>query len=229
MKNHFLPGSLAFAFLFILSNCGSSDYNKEGESGDSATEKKEVKSTFTGGTVVGVTHEVEDYATWLKVYNETSNPDARISHYINVDNPREIILFELSVSHEKAMEEMNNEERKEAVRRAGVLSEPEILYFDIKYMNADVTEDQYRLMVRHEVSDFDSWKEKFDSGVDKRNEAGLTLRGMGTSNDNGNMVTVFLSTNNLDAAREMVANMNLSEAGVVSDPIIKFYQVPDSN
>lgn len=224
MKRHLKNKILAMAFVFILFSCGD-------KSGNSTEVESEKKPTFTGGTVISMAYEIEDYATWVYFYNETSNADARISHYVNVDNPDEIILFELSESHKKAKEELEDVEKKEAMERAGVSTEREIQYINIKYMNVDAIEDQFRILVTHEVSDYDSWKESFDSGVTQRNKAGMTLRGIGTSNDNENMVIVFLSTNDLGPAREMVTNMKpgLIEAGVVSEPTVKFFKVPGSN
>jgi len=220
--------------LLIFTNCGGGgDYSNDESTEEETDEVVAEESAFSGNTVISVTHEVEDYAVWVAAYNEASNPEARISHFVNVDNPKEIVVFELTESHEAGIAGMKSEEIKSAMEKAGVTSEPVIFTADIKYMNTDETEEKYRVMITHEVSDYDTWKEKFDADKGRRDEAGLTLSGLGTDSENGNLVTIVFSTNDLETAREMTSSPNLKEvmeeAGVISEPIIKFLMVPDSN
>ena len=78
------------------------------------------------------------------------------------------------------------------------------------------------VFVRHRVADYDVWKAAFDEHGSVRREYGLVDNGLLRDEDDANMVTVLLSTDDTARAREFFASDSLREtmsrAGVVSQP-----------
>ena len=78
------------------------------------------------------------------------------------------------------------------------------------------------VFVRHDVADFDTWKPGFDEHGAVRREYGLTDVGLYREVENGNSVTIVLTTDDVGRAREFIASDELREAmsrvGVVSQP-----------
>ncbi len=241
MKKFFNTFLFAAAIFALLTSCGGGKYSEEADSEDEATTEaaedasageSEGESAYSQETAYGITHSVTNYEEWYKVYAETSDPEGRLGIVVSMDDPQVVTVFEWSKSHEAAQEWLNSEELKEAMGRAGVSSEPEVTYYDMKYMNPGENTDPYRLAVNHEVEDFDTWKSHFDEDSERRAEAGLTLLGMATSPDNPNMVYIMFATSDVERAQEFMNNPELKavmeEAGVISEPQATVWKVPDA-
>jgi hypothetical protein len=78
------------------------------------------------------------------------------------------------------------------------------------------------IIIRHRVADFDVWKAAFDEHGTVRREYGLADAGLLRDEEDANMVTILLSTDDTARAREFFASDSLREtmqgAGVVSQP-----------
>ena len=78
------------------------------------------------------------------------------------------------------------------------------------------------IIIRHRVADFDVWKAAYDEHGSARRDHGLTDTGLLRDEDDANMVTILLSTDDTARAREFFASDDLREtmagAGVVSQP-----------
>jgi hypothetical protein len=78
------------------------------------------------------------------------------------------------------------------------------------------------IFIRHRVTDFDDWKATFDEHGTARRDHGLVDTGLLRDQDDTNMVTIVLSTDDAAGAREFLASDSLREAmeraGVVSQP-----------
>jgi hypothetical protein len=78
------------------------------------------------------------------------------------------------------------------------------------------------VFIRHRVADYDVWKAAFDEHGSVRREHGLVDNGLLRDEDDANMVTIQLDTDDSARAREFLASDNLREtmegAGVVSQP-----------
>ncbi len=230
----FIP---AFAFGMLVScGGGGKEYADENEESDEATEEMaaEEAPVYSGETAVGVVHSVADFGVWKEAYEKVSNPDGRIAIYENVDNPGEIVVFELTTSHADSKAMFSSSEMKEDMENAGVTSEPVITYYDMKYMNSEDTDARYRVAIQHEVSDYAAWRTIFDDDESRRTEAGLELRGLATDPDNANLVFMVFSTDDLEGVKSMLNDPDLKakmeEAGVISEAIVTYWQNPgDSN
>jgi hypothetical protein len=78
------------------------------------------------------------------------------------------------------------------------------------------------IFIRHRVADFDTWKAAFDEHGSVRRDHGLVDTSLLRDEDDANMVTVILSTDDTARAREFLASDNLRQAmdgaGVTSKP-----------
>jgi hypothetical protein len=78
------------------------------------------------------------------------------------------------------------------------------------------------VIIRHRVADFDAWKAAFDDHGSVRRDHGLTDTSLLRDEDDANMVTIVMSTDDTARAREFLGSDNLKEtmdgAGVVSQP-----------
>lgn len=78
------------------------------------------------------------------------------------------------------------------------------------------------VFIRHRVADFDAWKPVFDEHGSVRREHGLADSAVLRDEDDGNMVTIVLRTDDTAGARTFLASDSLREAmqgaGVVSQP-----------
>jgi hypothetical protein len=59
----------------------------------------------------------------------------------------------------------------------------------------------------HEVSDFNTWKQIFDSGAENRSRAGVNVRNVYRDTDNVNKVTVVSEMADTEMARAFIANL----------------------
>jgi hypothetical protein len=80
------------------------------------------------------------------------------------------------------------------------------------------------IIIRHRVADFDAWKPVFDEHGAVRREHGLTDTSVLRDEEDANMVTIVMSTDDTARAREFLGSDTLREAmqgaGVVSQPEI---------
>jgi hypothetical protein len=78
------------------------------------------------------------------------------------------------------------------------------------------------VFIRHRVADYDAWKAVFDEHGSVRREHGLVDNGLLRDEDDANMVTIQMDTDDSARAREFLASDSLKEAmegaGVVSQP-----------
>ena len=78
------------------------------------------------------------------------------------------------------------------------------------------------IFIRHRVEDFDVWKAAFDEHGSVRRDHGLVDNSLLRDEDDANMVTILMSTDDPARAREFFASDDLREtmqgAGVVSQP-----------
>ena len=179
-------------------------------------------------TSVRIIHKVNDFENWHAVYLEKSNADSRIGVLRNIEDTNYIIIGELTKSHELAKEYYNSEYLKSAMREGGVSSEPEIRYINWHHFDTMSNDSIYRISITHEVDNFEAWKKVFDMDEARHKEGGLTLTGLGTSDDNPSEVFMMFASYDLESAKAIVNDPNLkdmmSKAGVTSEPIINYWK-----
>ena len=224
MKRLFIHSLMALAMMGLLVACGggSSEYAAEEEAEEMAAEETMEAEESAPMTAWSVVHEVEDFDGWLAAYEEMSDPETRGSVYRSMENPNLIAVFGPTTGHEAAKEMSMSDQLKTNMSTAGVTSDPQFTYFDIKWLSDETHTQEYRVLVSHEVADFAKWKEAFDSDEARRTEAGLSLTGMATGADNPNMVYMMFATADPSVMEEMMAAEDMKQvmedAGVTSEP-----------
>ena len=222
MKNRVfkaVTGASVLALALILVNCGTRP--------SSETPPTVV---YSGNTAIGIAHSVSNYDEWLKVYKAKSDSSARLSIYVAPDDPNMVTVFLLTTSNDDAKTWSLSEDLKKSMKEAGVTSEPVFGFYDIKFRATDVNAKQYRVMVSHEVQDYDAWKKAFDADEPRRKEAGLDLRAISTNADNPKMVNVMFATDDVEKTTAMIGSddlkVKMAEAGVTSEPTVAVYMLP---
>lgn len=227
-KNCCLIWSLPSLVMLLLASCGvkTVDQGANEEAFDS------IKLTpFSGFTAVGMTHEVRDYKSWLKAYNDLSNPESRLSIFASPEDPNLITVFELTKSHNEARNAFASADFKEMLQAEGVTSEPVLSFFDVKFRESTPTTKIYRLGVSHEVQDYDHWRKVFDADEPVRAKANLELRAISTNAENPQMINILFATDDIERAKEVINSEELkkrmTEAGVRSEPVFAVFRVPN--
>jgi len=82
-----------------------------------------------------IRHKVKDLAAWKPVYggHASAREDVGIKEehaFRNADDSSEIVLLFKTETHEKARRLTASDELRQAMARAGVTDEPDILYLD---------------------------------------------------------------------------------------------------
>jgi quinol monooxygenase YgiN len=82
------------------------------------------------------------------------------------------------------------------------------------------------VLIRHEVEDYDAWKDGFDSAKAMRQAGGETSAQVFRDADNPNLVTVLNGWDSFERAEEFLQNPDLADAmersGVISEPEVIF-------
>lgn len=82
------------------------------------------------------------------------------------------------------------------------------------------------VLIKHEVEDYDKWREGFDAAADFRKQAGETGFSIYTELDHPNMVFAIVDFEDMDKAKSFFGSDELKEKmkelGVVGEPHIHF-------
>lgn len=87
--------------------------------------------------------------------------------------------------------------------------------------------------MRHEVADYDAWKSHFDEHVSAREKHGAQGYHLFRGVENPNEVSILFEWDGTESARQFFQSSGIqdvmSEAGVVSDPEIRFLDEVESS
>ena len=187
---------------------------------------------ITPTTAVVVTHEVENYETWKRAFDQhaTARRTAGVvSTHINRDaaQPNLLSVYMAGNDAAKLAGLLGSQDMMTTMLNAGVKGPPRI---------AKVTpvEDKTRkealagLIVRHEVADYTAWKRGFDGHASARADAGILGHAINRSLDNPNVVIIYMQARSLEQLRAFTESASLKEAmknaGVTSAPELSFVQ-----
>jgi len=186
----------------------------------------------TPSTAVVVTHEVENYETWKRAFDQhaASRKSAGIvSTHINRDSaqPNLLSVYMAGTDAGKLASFLSSQDTMTTMLNAGVKGPPRI---------AKITpvEDQTRkealagVIVRHKVADYAAWKRGFDDHASARTAAGILGHAINRSADDPNVVIIYLQARSLDQLRAFAESASLKDAmktaGVTSAPELSFVQ-----
>jgi hypothetical protein len=186
----------------------------------------------TPTAAVVVTHEVENYETWKRAFDQhaAGRKNAGIvSTHINRDaaQPNLLSVYMAGTDAAKLTSFLTSQDLASTMLKAGVKGPPRI---------AKITpvEDSTRkealagVIVRHKVADYATWKRAFDAHATARSAAGILGHAINRSVDDPSLVVIYLQAKSIDQLRAFAESASLKDAmkdaGVTSAPDLSFVQ-----
>ncbi len=210
-----LAGMLFFA-------CGGSSQSEGGEQASTEEAAEAAPETSEApSTAMGATAKIADWDTWLAAYNEGVPQEVQMGILRSADDPNTVFVFQATEDHATAKERFASEETQADIAESGA-TDVEFYYYDLVRLSDATPDTDQRFLVSHEVQDFDTWLEAFDSDESNRNDAGMTFVGMARDADNANVVYIMFAASDRDAVDAMVASEEMKQvmqdAGVIGEP-----------
>ncbi|MBL0055337.1 MAG: hypothetical protein IPP31_03925 [Chitinophagaceae bacterium] len=221
--------------LFALScNSGEQKTNQDAVlKSDSDTAKKDVAPVKPADLMI-IKHKVADFDKWLSAY-EADDSVRQLYGLHNygisrgVDDPNQLMVTLKIDDINRAKEFASLPALKAKMKAGGVTGEPDIFYFDRQELDLSTNNIPIRVMIRHKVKDWATWKKEFDSHKQTRLDAGIVDRAVGFEVGNNKLVNIVAVVNDLKKAKAFFASKDLKDkmqaAGVESEPTIDYYNL----
>jgi hypothetical protein len=182
-----------------------------------------------------IMHKVANYAKWKPVF-DADQPKRQAAglqdHIVARGSEDSNMVFVVMYMDDtaKAKARGASPELKEAMKKAGVTSPPQISY--VHRVMSDTLAgggSSDRVLVQHKVKDFDTWRKAFDEHKQSRMDNGLADRMLGYSTDDKNQVTIAFAITDATKAKAFMGSKDLADkmkaGGVEGPPSIFFYHV----
>jgi quinol monooxygenase YgiN len=186
----------------------------------------------TPTAAVVVTHEVENYETWKRAFDQhaaSRKTAGVVSTHINRDaeQPNLLSVYMAGNDAEKLASFLTSHDLMTTMLNAGVKGPPRIA--KITPVEDKTHKDALAgVIVRHKVADFAAWKRGFDDHAAARADAGILGHAINRSADDPNVVIVYMQARSLEQLRAFADSPSLKEAmkraGVTSAPELSFVQ-----
>jgi hypothetical protein len=182
------------------------------------------------GVRMFVRHEVSDYAAWRKTYDGFDATRRKMgviaqAVYQSTDDPNDITAYHDFKTVERAKTFAASAELKTAMEKAGVKGAPQI-WFTTATPGSSGKASHVRLFVRHEVSDYATWRKGYDGFDATRRKMGVTGQAVYQLTDNPNDVTAYHDFKSVEKAKALAGSADLKNAmqnsGVKGAPQIWF-------
>jgi hypothetical protein len=183
-------------------------------------------------TILEITFIVQDYAKWKPGFDNDST--ARKANGLSLvalgrgdDNPNKInIVFGVS-DLQKAKDFMADPRLKALMAKNGVVSAPEVYFYQVVRFNPDAKGKQW-LTIKHHVKDFDTWAKVFDSETPATRAAqGMVDIALARELDDPNMLHIVFYVTDMAKAKAGIASEDKKKlmmgAGVDSPPMFAFF------
>lgn len=217
-------------FIGLISACqNSKKESKEGvESASMTSIDRDVK---TAETAVTVSHVVKDYDAWLTAFNahdsvRQASGILETNVYRGVTDSMMVTITAYTKGHDQARAFFSMPELQAAMDSAGVISKPDIKYWDIRWTRNGEKLPSFDgfYMVSCGVEAYDFWMEKYMEHDGERRASGVYSILTATDVDSVNNVGVLLGAVDLETANALFADPAmenvLKEAGVLGQPIV---------
>ncbi len=181
-----------------------------------------------------VQHPVANYDTWKPFFD--NDDSARIAYGLTtlgigrgIDDPNQVILFFRVTDTAKASQFMDRPELKDLMQKAGVTAAPTTDIVHTIRNDTTKTDVTDRLLVKHEVKDFDAWLKVFDKeGMETRKANGMIDRALARGNTDPNMVYILFAISDWSKANARMQSDELkkimTDAGVQGTPTFVKYK-----
>jgi quinol monooxygenase YgiN len=179
-----------------------------------------------------VTHDVENYERWKLAFDghaSSRRTAGIISTHINRDaeNPNRLSVYLAGTDAAKLDAFLKSRDLADTMVGAGVKGPPHVAAIT-PVEDRTQKEPLAGVIIRHEVQDYDAWKQGFDGNDAKRKAAGIVGYAVNRSAHKPNLVVVYLQAKSLEALRAFASSatleQNMKAAGVIGAPELTFVQ-----
>jgi len=181
---------------------------------------------------LSISHEVSDYDSWKNVFDKFNNDrmEAGIVDLFvkkNINNTNSVTVFSKVKDLDKAKAFMSSTTLQEAMKKAGVTSAPEIVYYKSALEYGEIRSSSLVTTITHSVADFTVWKETFESvsAQEVRENAVLIDHLILRSLTDENVITVLGSSTSATKFDIFISSPKLKgimeKAGVTSKPEVE--------
>ena len=239
MKRLKLFTTIGFVTIAIFTNsCNSGDQSKtDVTTGDTSTVKTTPSTspkTSAPANIMSLKFKVANYSKWKSSYD--GHDSIRLVHGLHkyiiargIEDSNTLIVAMKMDDINKAKEMAGSQELKDRMKKSGVIETPTINYLETVMNDTSSIEQRTRLLIRHKVKDFDTWKKTFDSTKQDRVNAGLTDRVLGYAVSDNHDVSIILAVADVDKAKAFINSKDLKDkmkvAGVDGLPTFFFYRI----
>jgi hypothetical protein len=223
----FLIATICIVFLY---SCDSSIDKKVPET---ATESKEPLKPKTNQVLI-IQHKVKNFTDWQKLYeaHDSIRKAYGLQNYIlgRAMKDTNIVIVILKMEDvTKAKELMTSADLKSRMQNGGVIGVPSFNYLEVIFNDTTPIAQTARLMITHQVKDWNEWKKSFDDHKAARMSAGLLDRGLAYSVDDAHFVGIVLAVTDFKKAMEFqnspALKARMQQAGVEGPPTFLYYNV----
>lgn len=236
-KVKFFGALLASASMVLFSSCNSGTDKKADEPKmDSSADKKETAVTAPSGpaSIMIIRHKVANFTKWKTGYesHDSFRLASGLHNYViarGTEDSNTVLVALRMDDVAKAKAFAASPDLKAKMKEVGVTGVQAIDFLESVLNDTTAIQATIRVMIRHKVKDWDTWKKSFDSHKQSRTDAGLTDRVVSyTVGDNHNVTLVF-AVADMDKAKAFMNSQDLKdkmkEAGVDGPPDIFFYRI----
>jgi hypothetical protein len=149
-------------------------------------------------------HKVANFAKWKASYD--AHDSMRLANGLHsyvigrgLNDSNMILVAVKAEDHAKAKAFAKDPSLKQAMQKGGVVGQPTFNYPTMVYQDTAKIGSDIRSMTTFTVKDWDTWKNKFDSGRQIRMENGLLDRAYGYDPDDNHKVMVVVAV--MDTAK----------------------------
>ena len=181
--------------------------------------------------IMSIRHKVSNFAKWKAGYesHDSIRLASGLHNYVlarGIDDSNMVLVALKMDDATKAKELGNSAGMKDRMKKAGVVGPVTIDYLETVLNDTTAIQQTVRLLVKHKVKDWATWKKGFDSGQAMRDSAGLTLRLLGHTVGDDHMVGIVFAVADVAKAKAFGESKALKEAmakGGVEGPPTKFF------
>jgi hypothetical protein len=223
-------GLIAIICMIFIYSCNS---NNDKKAPDAETESKELLKTKTNQVLI-IQHKVKNFTDWLKLYeaHDSIRKAYGLHNYIlgRAMKDTNIVIVILKMENAtKAKELMTSADLKSRMQNGGVVGAPSFNYLEVIFNDTSPIAQTARLMITHQVKDWNEWKKSFDDHKAARMFAGLLDRGLAYSVDDAHFVGIILAVTDFKKAMEFqnspALKARMQQAGVEGVPTFLYYNV----
>ncbi len=224
---------LLFSAILVLSVSCNSGGDKTAKTADSTVAVAK-PAPAPPPEIMTVKHKVANYAKWKPGYDSGDSMRAAngLHSYViarGVEDSNLLLVAMRMDNVDKAKAFAGSPELKEAMKKHGVASTPEIDYLHSVMNDTTAIQQTVRVMIKHKVKDWDAWKKAFDDHKQTRMDAGLTDRVVAYTVGDNHMVTLVFAVADMAKAKAFMKSKDLADkmkaGGVEGPPSIFFYRV----